>query len=287
MTLLWAVLCGFLFGLGDIITRLGVRTATPYTGAFTNSIAMSVSLGIFVLARGVGSANLWPAVGWFALAGAAGLAPGRLLYYMSVQRIGVSRASVLNSLTPFIGILMAVGFLGERPTWLILLGTVFIVGGIIGLVTDRQASRIPLTIALYGITPTFFFSLIPIFMRLGMQSLPDPILGTSVSFLAAILALLAGQFLLPRKSRWAADRRAIWIFLLAGICLGSAFITFYKALTIGTVSFVMPLVYTSPLFAILISRLLLQKLEQVTWRLAAGAVAVFLGVLLVSMSRGG
>ena len=35
------------------------------------------------------------------------------------------------------------------------------------------------------------------------------------------------------------------------------------------------------------ARLFFQDLEQVTWKLAAGGVVVFLGVAVISLSRGG
>lgn len=287
MTIFWALLTAFAFGVADTTTRLGIRTATPFTGAIVNSVAMSLTLGAVVWARGLGPGALWPAVGWYGLAGAAALAPGRLLYYVSVQRIGVSRASVLISTTPFAGILLAVAFLGERPTWHIPVGTAFIVAGVVGLLTGRSAIRIPLAGALFGFTPALFFALVHVFMRLGMQSLPDPLLGTTVSAVTAMVALLAGQGLIPRQSRWGADRRGVWVLALAGVCLGIAFLLLYKTLSLGPVSFVTPLTYTAPLFTISISRIFLQELEHVTWRLALGALVVSLGAALVSLSRGG
>ena len=59
------------------------------------------------------------------------------------------------------------------------------------------------------------------------------------------------------------------------------------ALGAGRVSFIAPLTFTSALFSILIARLFAQELERVTWRLAAGALVVFIGVYLVSLSKGG
>jgi drug/metabolite transporter (DMT)-like permease len=286
MTIYWAVLSGFCYGLSDTFTRLGVRYASPYVGAILNSISMALTLAVVVWIRGGVQGDLWPAVGWFFLVGAAGLGPGRLLFYISIQRLGVSRAAVLNSITPFVGILIAVIFLGERPTWHILLGALFIVGGVVGLLTDRAVAGIPLKAASFGISAAIVFSLIPVFMRLGMQSLPDPLFASAVSAAAAMIVLFAGYGVIPRKSRWQVEPRAVWFFLTAGVGYGMAFITFYKALTSGTVSFVTPLIYTSPLFAILISRVFIQKLEQVTWRLALGALAVFAGVVVISLSRG-
>ncbi len=286
MTVFWALLSGVCFGSADILTRLGVRTATPYTGAVFNSISMVTALGIVIGIRGIGPGELWPAVGWFFLVGVAGLAPGRLLYYFSLRRLGVSRAAVLNSVTPFLVILIGVTFLGERPTWHIPVGAVFIFGGVFGLLADRSATRISPAAAFFGLIPAVFFALIPVFMRLGIRILPDPLFGTAISSGAALIALLSGAFLIPRDSRWGGDKVGIGFFLLAGLGYASGFITLYKALSLGTVSFVTPLFYTSPLVSIVISRALIQKLEQVTWRLAAGAGIVFIGVVLVSMSGG-
>ena len=42
MTVFWALLSGFCFGAADIFTRMGVRTATPYTGAIFNSISILI-----------------------------------------------------------------------------------------------------------------------------------------------------------------------------------------------------------------------------------------------------
>jgi drug/metabolite transporter (DMT)-like permease len=248
---------------------------------------MVAALGAAVWIRGMPSGELWPATGWFFLVGMAGLGPGRLLYYFSIRRLGVSRAAVLNSVTPFMGILLGVVFLGERPTWHVPAGALFIVGGVVGLLADRSATRISPIAAFYGFIPTVFFALIPIFMRVGIRTLPDPVFGTLISALAALLILLLGMFTVPRKSRWGGDLRGIGFFLLAGLGYASAFLTFYKALSLGTVSIVLPVIYTSPLFSVIIARVMLQKLEQVTWRLAVGAVIVFIGVVLVSLSRAG
>jgi len=287
MTVFWALLSGFCFGAADIFTRMGVRTATPYTGAIFNSISMATALGIVVGIRGSGPGALWPAAGWFFLVGVAGLAPGRVFYYFSIRRLGVSRAAVLNSITPFLVILIGMVFLGERPTWHIPVGAVFIVGGVVGILVDRSATRISPSAAFFGLIPAVFFAVIPVFMRMGVRSLPDPLLGSAISSGGALIALLAGAFLIPRDSRWGGDLRGIGFFLLAGLGYASAFITLYKAVSLGTVSFVAPLFYTSPLVSILIARALIQKLEQVTWRLAAGALSVFVGVVVVSMSSGG
>ncbi|MFQ5693719.1 MAG: DMT family transporter [Nitrospinota bacterium] len=287
MAIFWALFCGFSFGLGDTLTRLGVRSGTPFTGAVIISFTISLAFLFPAFGRLTGAELRWPAMAWFLLTGIAATGPGRILYYFSVRRIGVSRASILASFTPLAGMLIAVVFLGERPSAYVVIGAFLVVGGILGVITDRSGVRILPLAALLGLLPTLFFSLTPVFIRLGMQSLPDAILGTFVSSLGALAFVLSVQKVIPPGDRWSADRRAFLLFLGSGVCYTSAFFAFYKALGMETVSFVVPLVYTSPFFSISISRILFQHLERISWRLVAGAVAVFLGVVFVTLSRGG
>ena len=287
MIVFWALLSGFCFGLADLLTRLGVRSGTPYTGATVSSVGTLVPLLLILWVRGIEPGPLWPAIGWFCLTGAAGLAPGKILYYTSIRRLGVSRAAVFNSVSPFFGILIGVTLLGETPTWNIPLGAFFIFGGVVALLADRSAARLPSGAAFIGFIPALFFTLMPVFMRMGIQALPDVLFGSAILTATALVVLLLCSSTIPSDSRWRGDGRAIWMFILAGLSYAAAYLTYYQALWTHSVSFVMPLVYTSPLFSILLSRLFVQRLEQVNRQLVVGAIAVFIGVVLVSVSRGG
>ena len=184
------------------MTRLGLRNGTPFTGAIINSGASLIFFAVIVSAQGVQAGPLWPAMGGFLLTGAAAIGPGRLLFYYSIRRIGVSRASVLVIVTPLISMLTAVALLGERPSWRVVLGAVIIVGGLLSVVTDRGGIRIDRRAVLLGLLPTLFLSLTPFFIRLGMQSLPDPSLGSLLSSVGALILLLTSQKAVPREDRW-------------------------------------------------------------------------------------
>jgi len=287
MGFFWAILCGFAFGIGDTLTRLGVRSATPFTGAIISTSVMALFFFFPVLSQDLGGRPLWPGIGWFLAMGVAATAPGRLLFYFSLRRIGVSRASILVTISPLLSMLFAVVFLGERPTGWVVLGAILIFVGVLSFTMDKTSIRITPATALLGLLPTVFFSMMPLFTRLGLQSLPNPVLGTFLSAIGALVVLLAVQGFLPRTDRWGVNRRAFGLFAAAGFCYSVAFFTFHEALGSESVSFVAPLVFTSPLFAMLISRFFFQDLERVTWKLAAGGVVVFLGVVAISLSRGG
>ena len=285
MAVVYALISALAFGTGDVLTRLGVRSGTPLVGALTSGIVM-----LFVFAIPVFFANsitqpLWPGAGWFFAVGILLTGPGRILYYNSVRRIGVARATVLINVSPLVGMLSAVIFLGERPSLWIIIGAFLIVGGLTGMVKDPGGIHISPRNLFWGILPTLFFALTPLFMRIGMQSLPDPILGSFISAMGGIVFLLAFQPTIPRDDRWKTNRKAMKIFVIAGLVHAIAFATYYGALEQGEVSVVAPLVYLSPLLSVLIARMFLQNLEQVTWRLIAGGVSVFLGVVIISLFR--
>ena len=139
MGFFWAILCGFAFGIGDTLTRLGVRSSTPFTGAIISSSVMALFFLFPVLSQDLGGRPLWPAIGWFLAMGAAATAPGRLLFYFSLRRIGVSRASILVTISPLVSMLFAVAFLGERPTGWVVLGAILIFVGVLSFTMDKTS----------------------------------------------------------------------------------------------------------------------------------------------------
>lgn len=71
----------------------------------------------------------------------------------------------------------------------------------------------------------------------------------------------------------------------AGISGEFAFITYFAALYTAPVIVVIPIFASTPLLVVLFSAVLMpRKLERVTWRVAFGAVAVAIGVALVTVN---
>ena len=142
-----------------------------------------------------------------------------------------------------------------------ILGAFVVVGGVASVVADPKGLRMSPKDFGLGMLPNLFMGFTVIFIRLGMQALPDAILGGSVSSLTALLALLAMQKSIVSKERWGATWNGMKFFLIAGICYCAAFYTYHKALEFGEVNFAAPLVFMSPLITIAFSRVFLQSLE--------------------------
>ena len=74
---------------------------------------------------------------------------------------------------------------------------------------------------------------------------------------------------------------SLGFFALSGVCEGSAYLLMWRALSIGSVSVVSPLVNSYSIVAIVLAAIFLRDLERVTWRIALAAALIVAGVALV------
>ena len=74
---------------------------------------------------------------WFFSAGLTSFAAGRLLNYVGIKNIGVSKASPLFGTSPLFAALLAIIILGETPTIMLGIGIILVTFGII-LITKSK-----------------------------------------------------------------------------------------------------------------------------------------------------
>jgi drug/metabolite transporter (DMT)-like permease len=131
----------------------------------------------------------------------------------------------------------------------------------------------------------FFYGLEPTLAKLGLQEGTPALVGLSIKTVSALVLLslfLGYRRSLPRRR---SVRRLLkpW-FLIAGL-LNTVFMgLYYVALQIAPVTLVIPIIATSPLVVVILSRLYLPDLERVSIRLVAGAVVVVIGAVAVTLS---
>ena len=65
------------------------------------------------------------------------------VWFLLVGRIGAVRASTFHFLNPFLGVLIAAGFLGERIGLLDVVGVIIIAGGILAVQLSKQTTASP------------------------------------------------------------------------------------------------------------------------------------------------
>src|SRR5256886_14375972 len=122
---------GFCWACATIYIRQGLRGRGRYAGFWINLVVGTVGLWAAVLLTGGFGRLSAPGIAFFVLAGLIGTVAGRLLRFVSIEKVGASIAAALINLHPLFATGVAILLLGERVTAPILAGTVVIVLGTI------------------------------------------------------------------------------------------------------------------------------------------------------------
>ena len=152
-----------LWGLSNILLKMGIgKGMEPGTAnavqTGTSAIFM-ILIWLVVLAFGIipfPAIEFWPLA--FLLIGTfVGLGLGTTLYLMGLKHIDASMASPLSSTSPFFVLVMAVIFLNENITALIVAGTVIIFLGVVIIGRNRGEKKVSgKGVLLVSVAPVFW-----------------------------------------------------------------------------------------------------------------------------------
>lgn len=130
---------GLFFGIGSIFARLGLQHIKPMTGTFISMVSSLVLIGLLSLLTDF-EATVSPsatALLWFGMIGVINFVAGRQFNYLSIRKIGVTKAGPIFASNPLFAMVLAVTFLGETITVLTIIGTLCVVVGLSLVVTSE------------------------------------------------------------------------------------------------------------------------------------------------------
>lgn len=260
------------FGAMTIAIRFGLRGGNAATAALSMLLWATAVSVVAALPRH-DLHRTWE----FLLAGL--LAPGcsQVLFTLSVREAGPSRTSIAVGAAPLVAVVGALLFLGEPLRMLLVLGALAIVGGSIALASerDRPAHVRPAALLFAVGAMTLFAVRDDIIRALHAHASPEA---------AAAATFVGGTLVSSLWARRAPSRDELRRLAPAGILFGCSYVTLFEAYFRGRVSVVSPLVATESLWAVGLSALLLAH-ERVGARLAAGALLVVAGGVLIGIGR--
>jgi len=278
-----AVLSAVMWAVDSILVRLGARTSNVIAAAFLSYCVTALILWSYVLLylplELLGS----QATIYFVFSGCLQPLLARILYYMGMTRLGVSRAGPLRGTDPLFALILATIFLDEQPSSLVYVGTVLIVASA-WLISSRVGgeSEWKLWHVIYPLGAAFFGAVSQNLRKGGLLILSNPVLAAAVSTSTSLL-LFAVFLLLTGRMRLARTNQASFPFFgSAALVSCAAQLLNFSALNLGNVSTMVPLFNTTPLFAVLFSTLFLRELETVTLKVAVGALLMVAGVIIIS-----
>jgi drug/metabolite transporter (DMT)-like permease len=269
---LLAIASAGFFGAMTVLIRFGLAGGNAATGALAmlcwgTAVAVVAALPQHDLARA------WE----FVLAGL--LAPGcsQVLFTLAVREAGPSRTSVTVGTAPLIALAIAFVFLGEPVRTLLVAGALCIVAGGVVLALERNRPEHVRAGALaYALAATVFFAVRDNLTR-ALHAHANPETAAAATFLGGLLVTALW-------ARRAPSRVELRRLAPAGLCFGASYLCLFEAYFRGRVSVVSPLVATESLFGVGLSALLLRH-ERIGLRVAAGAILVVAGGVLIGFGR--
>lgn len=276
-----------LYGLGLVLTQLGLRARSPLGVACvslpTTATVLWLTAPLFLDVQAID----WKAVAIFAGVGLVFPVGVSLLSFETNRRMGPNLAGAIGNITPLFALSFAVLLLGEHLTPLRGMGAAIVICGVV-LLSWRGAAggpQWPLWTLLLPLAAAVIRGLAQSLIKLGLLQWNDPYVATLANYTVSALVILAiaavGSASGPSK---AAPSPSVWrergTFVLIAFANGTSILLMYAALSRSSVALVAPLNATYPLFTLAFSALLLRG-EPMGPRLFAGVATTVAGVTLV------
>lgn len=281
-----ALITSIFYASALVSARTGMRYSTPTTVTLISILIQNLLLwsAIFV----TGGVHTVPLIGilLFTVVGIFQLGV-RLLAYTGVQKIGASRSSALQSVSPLISAAIAVAILGEPTTPLIVLGTCLVVAGIvlISWKPERQLAAFRRWHLLLPIGAAFLTGINHPIRRYVLTMADEPLFFSALMGSVSLVGFLIYFAVSRRSQRLVWNRKAIGPFLATGVCETMSILMIITAISMGRVVIVAPIAASYPVWSLIQSAIFLRDVEPINWKVITGIVSVVAGNFAIHLGR--
>ena len=281
-----ALITSIFYASALVSARAGMRYSTPTTVTLVSILIQNLLLwsAIFV----TGGVHTVPLIGilLFTVVGIFQLGV-RLLAYTGVEKIGASRSSALQSVSPLISAAIAVAILGEPTTPLIVLGTCLVVAGIvlISWKPERQLAGFRRWHLLLPIGAAFLTGINHPIRRYVLTMADEPLFFSALMGSVSLLGFLIYFSVSRRSQRLVWNRSAVGPFLATGLCETMSILLIITAISMGRVVIVAPIAASYPVWSLILSALLLRDVEPINQKVIAGIISVVAGNFAIHLGR--
>jgi DME family drug/metabolite transporter len=285
----YALLAGILWGVGPLLLKRALKHTHVSTATLLEqNVSVLLLVGLATYSGEIRKIDFTSRAFWaFFLAGAVGASFGKVFYYKGIDKVGASKATSVKNSSPFLTTILAVLFLGESVSGLLLAGVALIVFGVAVLSQSTADGRgvDRLQYFLYPIIAAFCFGVNPIFKKFGMDAAGLPVLGTMITQVSALIFMLLFARAIGLQIRWEpVPVRALILCTLSGITEGLGSLFTFFALAHGPAALLSPIWRISPLVTFALARFTLKGIEVVTVRDGIAAALIVAGVFVLSRS---
>ncbi len=283
---LLALITSVFYASALVSARAGMRYSTPTTVTLVSILIQNLLLWSAIGVTGGVHAVPLAGILLFTLVGIFQLGV-RLLAYTGVEKIGASRSSALQSVSPLVSAAIAVMILGEPTTLLIILGTFLVVAGIvlISWKPDRQLIGFRRWHLLLPIGAAFLTGINHPIRRYVLTMANEPLFFSALMGTVSLGGVLIYFAVSPRSQRLVWNRQAIGPFLATGVCETTSILLIITAISMGRVVIVAPIAASYPVWSLILSAIFLRDVESVNWKVIAGILSVVAGNFAIHLGK--
>ena len=279
-------------GNGAVTGRMGMQGVHPVAVIGVARVVGFVGVAIVDLALNPSDMFQVPpeALPWVVAFGLAQFAVGRSTAYASMSAIGASRVSLFISTQVPFAAFFAIAFTGESLTPLVALGTLAVMAGLLlasgdsitqGWRTDRRY----LLGCLSGLMAGAATGGSTVLAKQTVSVSDSPLTISALGMLAAMLIVIPVVSIIAVRSPAvrAFDWKSMGFVCLSGLSTTVSIVAQLFAVQRADVLIVAPILATFPLWTLLLAHIFIARLEQITARLAIGAIVTVTGVVAVAV----
>jgi drug/metabolite transporter (DMT)-like permease len=278
-----AILSSIGWATDSILVRRGSQFSNIFGAAFLSYFVTTLCLWFYIALFSTFHLLWSPATIYFVLSGLLQPLLARILYYVGIQRLGVSRAGPLRGTGPLFAVIVAVIFLNERPNYFVYGGTILTVAGA-GLILSRMRKEgdwRPFD-AVFPLGAALVAAVSQSLRRTGLLMLGNPFVGAAITNSTSLIIYLISLLVLGKIHLIRPHRASLPYFGSAAFISAGAQALVFVALSRGEVSVMVPLFNTTPFFSVLFATIFLRDLERVTSRVVIGAALLVAGVIFIA-----
>ncbi len=281
-----ALITSVFYAAALVSARAGMQYSTPTTVTLVSILMQNVLLWTAVFVTGGVHAVPLTGILLFTVVGIFQLGV-RLFAYTGVEKIGASRSSALQSVSPLISATIAIVVLGEQTSALILLGTLLVVVGIV-LVSwkpERQIASFRRWHLLLPIGAACLTGMNHPIRRYVLTMANEPLFFSALMGTVSLSGFLIYLAVSPRSQRLVWSRKAVRPFLLTGLSETMSILCIITAISLGRVVIVAPIAASYPVWSLIFAGLFLRDVEPTTWKIIAGILSVVAGNFAIHLGR--
>jgi uncharacterized membrane protein len=269
---------------GDsVLVRLGLRQSNIFAAMLVSYTVSVTCIWTYLLITTPLDFLRSPAMLYFLISGCLQPLFARALYYEALTRIGVSRAGPLRGAEPLFATAIAVSILHEQPPVPVYVGTVLIVASVWAISAGRSGTaNWRMLDALFPLGAALVSAISQSLRKQGLNILADPFVAAATVTSVTLTLLVIFLITTKRTGKLRVKRESFLFFFSAALVALSAQIANFTALSRAEVSVIIPLLNTTPLFAVLFSSFFLRGMETITPRIIFGAILMVAGVVIIT-----